>query len=127
MMLSYFRSYSRFILTKVYDPRLMTPKAELNCPQLDAFDHAANMVAQAREISKEEAINELLKQFSELEDPREQEKLRRDIEEHLDAARKSDMELEAERDKYPHTYLFERLNEMVAESMNIPKIMLCKR
>jgi hypothetical protein len=56
MMLDYFRSYSRFILTKVYDPRFMTPKAELNCPQLDAFDNAATLLAQAREISKEEAI-----------------------------------------------------------------------
>lgn len=59
-MLDYFRSYSRFILTKVYDPRLMTPNAEHNCPQLDAFDHAATVLAQARDISKEEAISEML-------------------------------------------------------------------
>lgn len=52
--------------------------------------------------------------------------MKRGIEETLEAARKSDQELEAERDKYPHTYLFERINEMAAESMNIPKIMLCK-
>jgi hypothetical protein len=32
----------------------------------------------------------MLKQFSQLEDPREQEKLRLGIEEHLEGARKSD-------------------------------------
>lgn len=55
-------------MTKVYDSNLITVKQgqelPFNSPQLQAFDHAITVLAEARDISREEAINEALKQLT---------------------------------------------------------------
>ena len=117
-------------MTKIYDSSLISLKQgqelPFNCPQLFTFDHSVSLMAEARNISREEAITEVLKEFTKLLDLSQHEELKRSIDAHLEDVRKQDQEQENEKEKYPHIYLFEKLNEMMAESMNIPKIALSK-
>jgi hypothetical protein len=57
-------------MTKIYDPKNMTLKGDdqgESSPYLQAFDHSVNLFAQSKNISKEEALIEALKEFEKVE------------------------------------------------------------
>ncbi len=86
------------------------------------------MYAQHRNISKEEAINVALEEFEQLELPNVQEEVKKNVLDSIKKASNSDLEWEesGDKEKYPHLYMLEKLNEQMLNALNLPKELLCK-
>ena len=79
--------------------------------------------------SKEEALQTAIEEFGKLEDPEVQAQVKEGLEQQSDAVKNSELEWEqsGDKEKYPHLYLMEKLNEIMWESMGVPKQLQCKR
>ena len=131
-MMEFAKFYKRSILSKVYDPRFIGLKdgqsaQNLQNPYLQNFDRILSIYAQQRNISKEEAINVALEEFDQLETPTAQNELKASITDSIKQAENNDQEWEesGDKEKYPHLYAMQKLNEQMWESLNLPKELLC--
>ena len=86
------------------------------------------MYAQHRNISKEEAINIAIDEFEQLELPETQNELKKNILESVQKAVNNEVDWQetGDKEKYPHIYTLEKLNEQMWKAINLPKELLCK-
>lgn len=86
------------------------------------------MYAQHQNISKEEAINVALDEFEQMELPNTQAELKKNILDSVKQAANSDVEWDqsGDKEKYPHLYTLEKINEQMWQALNLPKELLCK-
>ncbi len=115
-------------MTKVYDPKLLGTNEDLENPNpyLQNFERCVTLFAQSKNISKEEALSEAIQEFSKLEDPKEIEEIKRNLESSIKQSVEFDLENEQNKEKYPYLHLLHKLNDQMCESLNIPKLALCK-
>ena len=116
-------------MTKVYDPKFIGIKEgnpALENPYLSQFDHTISLYAQHKNISKEEAQSEILVEFDKLEDPANHDEIKRALELSITQANEAEREAEEEAEKYPYLSLLYKLDEKMAEALNIPREVLCK-
>ena len=125
--------YKRYILSKVYDPKFIGLKDgqaahNMQNPYLQNFDRILTLYAQNRNISKEEAINVALDEFEQLELPNTQTELKKNILDSVKQAENNEIEWEqtGDKEKYPHLYTLDRLNEQMWKALGLPKELLCK-
>ncbi len=66
--------------------------------------------------------------MEELESEKVQQELKEEIKQAIRAVNESENEWEesGDKEKYPNLYLLDKLNEKVAEALNLPKEILCK-
>lgn len=97
-------------------------------PYLETFDRTVTLYAQSKNISKEEALNLAIKELESLENPQMLQEIKNNLESSIsqvsDAERK--WEEKNEKEKYPHLYLLERMNNSMREAMDVPKEIMCK-
>jgi hypothetical protein len=86
------------------------------------------LYAQHRNISKEEAINIAIDEFEQLELPETQNELKKNILESVQKAVNNEVDWQetGDKEKYPHIYTLEKLNEQMWKAINLPKELLCK-
>ena len=86
------------------------------------------MYAQHRNISKEEAINIAIDEFEQLELLETQNELKKNILESVQKAVNNEVDWQetGDKEKYPHIYTLEKLNEQMWKAINLPKELLCK-
>ena len=132
-MLEFSKFYKRYILSKVYDPRYIGLKDgqaahNLQSPYLQNFDRILTLYAQHRNISKEEAINIAIDEFEQLELLETQNELKKNILESVQKAVNNEVDWQetGDKEKYPHIYTLEKLNEQMWKAINLPKELLCK-
>jgi hypothetical protein len=86
------------------------------------------LYAQHRNISKEEAINIAIDEFEQLELLETQNELKKNILESVQKAVNNEVDWQetGDKEKYPHIYTLEKLNEQMWKAINLPKELLCK-
>jgi hypothetical protein len=131
--MSYSLFYKRAIFSKAFDPRYIgvkDPQAAqaIQTPYLQNFERIVTYYAQSKNISKEEALNTALNELEELESEKVQAELKEEIAQSIRAVKESENEWveSGDKEKYPNLYLLDKLNEKVAEALNLPKEILCK-
>ena len=120
--------FKRYIFTKVFDPAFIGAKEGKDNQYLATLDHTATIYAQSNGCSKEEALSHAVEEFSQLENPEIQAQLREHIAKHKEAVLNSEAEWEqsGDKEKYPHLYLVDKLNEIMWEKLGLPKELLRK-
>mgnify|MGYP003339685257 CR=1 FL=1 len=78
--------------------------------------------------SKEEALSTAVEEFSQMENPDVQAQIRETLAKLKENASNNETEWEqsGDKEKYPHLYFFDKLNEIMWQKIGMPKELLCK-
>lgn len=127
-LIKYALFFKRYIFTKVFDPTLLGATQGKENAYLATFDHTLTVYAQFKGCSKEEAVTVAIEEFSQLENPEVQGKIMEQLSKQREAADSSEAEWQesGDKEKYPHLYMVEKLNEIMWQQMGMPKELLCK-
>ena len=127
-LMKYTLFFKRYIFTKVFDPALLGATQGKDNIYLSTLDRAITLYAQMNACSKEEALSVAVDEFSQLENPEVQAEIREQIAKQKEGVENNEAEWEksGDKEKYPHLYLVEKLNEIMWEKMGLPKELLCK-